>query len=51
MKTKINIKARYKSYCYVCENEVFVGDSISLTNYVSDIDGQIMPCWRHIKCA
>ena len=51
MKNTIKIKARYKSYCFVCENEVNIGDHISLSNYVSDIDGQVMPCWRHIKCA
>ncbi len=51
MNERISIKARYKSYCYVCEHEINIGDHLTLSYYLSEINGESSSCWRHLKCA
>ena len=42
--------ARYKSYCYVCENTVNRGQKIRLTEYLHPITGDLDTAWRHPEC-
>lgn len=42
--------ARYKSYCYICENTVNRGQKIRLTEYLHPVTGDIETAWRHPEC-
>ena len=42
--------ARYKSYCYVCENTVNRGQKIRLTEYMHPVTGDLDTAWRHPEC-
>jgi len=47
---QIKTKARYKSFCYVCENNVHVGQTIYMTHYIHPQTKTLQIAWRHPEC-
>jgi len=47
---QIKTIARYKSFCYVCEENVYIGQTIFMTHYIHPKTNTTEIAWRHPEC-
>ena len=45
-----SVKAKYESYCFVCENKVLRGQIVWMTKYIEPSLGEEEVAWRHPQC-